>query len=109
MGIDEDHRDYLRFLWYRNLHEESIIKHRFARVIFGVTSAKFLLNGTVQMHVNKYKDVDPEFSRKVKKYFYVDYLNSGAQSKEGFEFYKKVPSRFSDASFNIRKWHTRIS
>ena len=34
-------------------------------------------------------------------------FNSGAQStKEGFEFYKKVKSRFSEASFNIRKWHT---
>ena len=39
-------------------------------------------------------NIDPEFARKVKKYFYEDDLNSDAQStKEGFEFYKKVKSR----------------
>ena len=61
----------------------------------------------MQTHANKYENIDPEFARKVKKHFYVDDLNSGAQSaKEGFEFYKKVKSRFSEASFNIRKWRT---
>ena len=56
ININEEHRDYLRFLWYLNLHEES-----------------------------KYENIDPEFTRKVKKHFYVDDLNSVAQSaKEGF-------------------------
>ena len=37
----------------------------------------------------------------------MDDLNSGAKStEEGFEFYKKVKSRFSEASFNIRNWRT---
>ena len=37
----------------------------------------------------------------------MDDLNSGAKStEEGFEFYKKVKRRFSEASFNIRKWRT---
>ena len=50
ININEEHRDYLRFLWYRNLKEESIIRYRFTRVIFGVTPSQFLLNGTVQTH-----------------------------------------------------------
>ena len=29
INIDEEHRDYFRFLGYRNLHEESIIKYSF--------------------------------------------------------------------------------
>ena len=52
--IDEEHRDYLRFLLCRNLREEGIIKYIFTRVIFGVTSSQFLLNGTVETHANKY-------------------------------------------------------
>ena len=74
ININEEHRDYLRFLWYRNLKEESIIRYRFTRVIFGVTSSQFLLNGTVQTHAKKYENIDPEFARKVKKDFYVDDL-----------------------------------
>ena len=50
ININEEHRDYLRFLWYRNLQEESIIRCRFTRVIFGVASSQFLLNETVQTH-----------------------------------------------------------
>ena len=61
----------------------------------------------MQTHAKKYENIDPEFARKVKKHFYVDDLNSGAKStEEGFEFYKKVKSRFSEASFNIWKWRT---
>ena len=107
ININKEHRDYLRFLCYRNLKEESIIRYRLTRVIFGVTLSQFLLIGTVQTHAKKYENIDPEFARKVKKDFYVDDLNSGAKSTEGFEFYKKVKSRFSGgASFNIRKWWT---
>ena len=40
----------------------------------------------MQTHANKYENIDPEFARKVKKHFYGDDLNSGAQStKEGFQ------------------------
>ena len=66
VNIDEEQRDSLRFLWHRNLQEESIIKYKFTRVIFSVTSFQFLLNGTVQTHANKYENIDPEFARKVK-------------------------------------------
>ena len=80
ININEEHRDYLRFLWYRNLQEESIIRYRFTRVIFGVVSSQLPLNGTVQTHAKKYENIDPDFAKKVKKHFYVDDLNSGAQS-----------------------------
>ena len=97
----------MRFLWYRNLQEESIIKYMFTRVNFGVTLSNFLLNGTVQTHGHKFENIDPELARKVKKHFYVEDLNSGAQgTKKGFGFYKKVKSRFSEVNFNIRKWRT---
>ena len=55
INIKEEHRDYLRFLWYGNLKEESIIRYRFTRVIFVVTSSQFLLNGTVQTHAKNMK------------------------------------------------------
>ena len=66
-SIDEDQGDYLRFLWYQNLQEESIIKYSFTRVVNSVMSSQFVLNGTVQTHSNKYEKTDPEFARKVKK------------------------------------------
>ena len=48
----------------------------------------------MQAHAKKYENVDPEFARKVKKHFYVDDLNSGAQSTKCFEFYKRSKADF---------------
>ena len=69
ISIDKDQEDYLRFLWYQNLREESIIKHMFTRVIHGVTSSQFLLNGTVQTHANKYENIDLNSLEKLKNIF----------------------------------------
>ena len=49
--ISKEHRDFLRFLWYENVSSESDAKSivcRFLRVVFGVTSSPFLLNGTIR-------------------------------------------------------------
>ena len=91
ISINKEHRDFLRFLWYGDLSEEIISKYIFTRVIFGVTSSQFLLNGIVQSHGIKYEKIDPEFARKVKNHFYVDDLSTGVYStEEGFDFYKKI-------------------
>ena len=55
--------------------------------------------------MQKIENIDPEFARKVNKHFYVDDLTRGAKTtEEGFEFYKKIKSSFSEVSLNIRKW-----
>ena len=55
ISINEEHRHFLRFLWYSDLSEEIISKYRFTRAIFGVTSSQFLLNGIVQSHGSNYE------------------------------------------------------
>ena len=39
IGVVEEHRDYLRFLWFSNINGKKleVIKYRFTRVIFGAT------------------------------------------------------------------------
>ena len=61
INVDEGHRDFLRFLWYKDVYAEvpEIVKYRFCRVIFGATCSQFLLNGTLQAHARKYEKVDP--------------------------------------------------
>ena len=106
ININEEHRDYLRFLWYRNLQEESIIRYRFMSY-FWCYVISIPIKWNRANACKKYENIDPEFARKVKKHFYVEDLNSVAQStKKGFEFYKNVKSRFSEGSFSIRKWRT---
>ena len=107
ISINEEHRDSVRFLWNSDFSEEIISKYRFTRLIFGVTSSQFLLNGIVQAHGSTYGKLDPEFARNVKNHFYVDDLNTGVYStEEGFHFYKKIKVRFLETNFNVRKWRT---
>ena len=107
ININEEHRDYLRFLWYLNLQEESIISYRFTRVILGVTSSQFLLNGTVQRHAKNMKILILNSLEKLKSIFmWTILIVSHKVQKKVFEFYKKVKSRFSEASLNIKKWRT---
>ena len=72
ISIDEDHSDFLQFLWYSDLSEEIISKYRFTRFIIGVTSSQFLLNGIVESHGSTYEKIDPNFAKKVKNHFYAD-------------------------------------
>ena len=71
--VDESDRDFLRFLWYKDIFGEvpEICKYHFCTVIFGATCSQFLLNGTIRIHAKRYEAVDPEFARKVRKHFYV--------------------------------------
>ena len=43
-------------LWFKDINEmpRKITSLRFTRVVFGLTSSPFLLNGTIKSHVSKY-------------------------------------------------------
>ena len=49
LNVNEEERDYLRFLWVENLSEENlrIIQYRFTRVVFGMCSSQLLLAAVV--------------------------------------------------------------
>ena len=104
ISIADDDRDYLQFLWFDDIFEEEpkIVRSRFARVVFGVNSPPFLLNGTIRKHANTYLDIDPEFVKKFTKSFYVDDCITGENSIEkALELYKKLKMRFMEG-----KWRT---
>ena len=52
VGIAPEHLNYLRFLWVDNILTDNphLVIMRFTRVVFGVNSSPFLLNGTVRHH-----------------------------------------------------------
>ena len=106
ISIIPEHRNYLRFLWVDDVFKNSasIVKLRLARVVFGVTSSPFLLNGTVRNHVSSY-DFDPEFVMQVPRSFFVDDFSGGSKTTTtAFELYKKLKIRFLEGQFNLTKW-----
>ena len=80
--------------------------NRFARVVFGVTSSTFCLNGTIRKHVQSY-DFDKELIDKVLSSFFVDDFIRGEESiAKAFELLKQFRIRFLEGYFLLGKWKT---
>ena len=106
--VNENDREYLRFFWFDNKFSDQpkIVRNRFARVVFGVISSPFCLNGTIRKHVQSY-DFDKEFIDKVLSSFFVDDFIGGEESvAKAFELFKKLRIRFLEGHFLLRKWKT---
>ena len=72
------------------------------RAMFGVTSSPLLLGGTLQHHISKYEEEDPETVKKLFESLFVDDLNSGEESVgQAFELYLKSKKILSDRGFTL--------
>ena len=106
IAINETDRDFLRFLWFDNVFSEQpkIVRNRFARVIFGVTSLPYLLNETICKHAQK-RHFGIDFINTIFNSFYVDDFVGGENSLEGiFLLFKKLKLRFLEGLFHLKKW-----
>ena len=103
--VAAEHRDFLRFLWIdMNCEGEHLVIYRFLRVVFGVASSPFLLNGTIKNHLEKYKRTDEGLVERLKEDFYVDDLISGSENAENAKiFIERVSKIMSEAGFELRK------
>ncbi|GFY76726.1 integrase catalytic domain-containing protein [Trichonephila inaurata madagascariensis] len=52
IGVREQDRDFLRFMWYDRENRDHIKIYRHHRVVFGVTSRPFLLGATLNHHLD---------------------------------------------------------
>ena len=119
ISIAEPDRDYLRFLWFDDIFSDQpkIVRNRFARMIFGVTSSPAGLNAVLRKHSENYNDID--FVKEIKESFYVDDFIGGTtpdsscseinELETAFELFKKLKLRFLEAHFHLRKWKTNNS
>ena len=109
IGVKEGDRDALRFLWVNNIdaEEPAIRPLRFTRVVFGVCSSPFLLNSTIQHHLERYRRSHPLLVKKLVESFYVDDVVTGAASEEeALQLYSESREVLGDGGFNLRKFRT---
>ena len=107
VSIAPEHRDFLRFLWVSDVneahpqdcHQEDDQSHVWCYLF------SFLFGGTLQHHISKYEEEDPEIVKKLLESFYIDGFNSGEENvDQAFELYLKSKKILSDGGFTLRKW-----
>ena len=109
VGIQEDHRDFLRFLWLRNPDcvKPEIVQYRFTRLVFGLRPSPAILGATILHHLQLHKQSDPEIAELLEQSLYVDDLLTGESDEErGLSVYKRCKKVMSSGGFNLRKWRS---
>ena len=96
--IQEEDRDWLRFLWKNK--EGELICYRFRRLPFGLSCSPFVLNAVIRHHLLKQSSITHES-------FYVDDLILPVESvKEGSNKAKDLALHMKTAGFHLHKWAT---
>lgn len=109
VAVEKTDRDSLRFLWAHDIERDTpeMIVLRFTRVVFGVSSSPFLLNATINHHIETYRNIDPSFVDCFLSSIYVDDLSLGSSDVEStYELYLKSKSRLAEGGFKLRKFVT---
>ena len=107
IGIHEADRDAVRFLWVSDPFSDDmkIVIYRFTRVLFGLTSSPFLLNGTLREHLMKYVSKYPVIMDLLIRSFYVDdFAGGGCNKTDVYKKFKILVNILSDASFKVHKF-----
>ncbi|XP_028413530.1 uncharacterized protein LOC114536366 [Dendronephthya gigantea] len=108
--VRETERDALRFHWIKDLHSTEIEVLRFTRVVFGLTSSPFLLNGVIARHLELMEPRFPEAVAEIRKSLYVDDLITGAPTiDEASQLKQKAIGVFEEARLRLHKWHSNAT
>ena len=100
--VQRHDRDVTRFLWFRDYTRpcvhQNLDTYRFCRVPFGVVSSPFLLQGTLQHHLQAQST---ELAKHIADNIYVDNISIGATSiPEGVQMYTQAKAIFRSAGMN---------
>ena len=109
LNLHEDDRDFTRFLWLSDPADpnSSFDTYRFKAVPFGTTSSPFMLNATVQHHLENFNS---PVSLDMKRNMYVDNVISGTDTEtSAINYYNEARFIMNDAKFNLRSWASNCS
>ncbi|XP_064486179.1 uncharacterized protein LOC135398725 [Ornithodoros turicata] len=110
IGIKQEDRDFLRFLWFANSpalnnEERELEEWRMTRVPFGTTASPFLLAATLSHHLDKMKEEFPETASMLNTSMYVDDLITGSATlEEARRIHSEATEIMKRAGMILDKW-----
>ena len=102
VGVTEEDRDLLRFLWRDS--EGNVEVYRFTRVPFGTGPSPFLLNATLKHHLEKVVE-DPFLLFLLLRSLYVDDVLTGAETVAAvLQLRKELEKILGQAAMKLHGW-----
>ena len=109
VGIKEEHRDMLQFLWFNDPSADNLktVEFRLNRLVFGLRLSLSILGATIKHHWQLFKQDEPEIAQLLEESLYVDYLITGEDDdRRDFTIYQKAKQIMAKGGFNLRKWRS---
>ena len=103
VGLQENHRDYTRFLWPRDPFkiDSDIVTYRFRAVLFGANCSPFLLQNTLNHHFQNSKS---PYAGVLSSAFYVDNLQGVSDNEtEVIEIYREANRELKKAGMTLNQ------
>ena len=112
VSVCKEDRDALWFLWVEDVEKTPPVPvvMQFTRVVFGVSASPFLLNATINHHLEKYLNRYPDLINTLLRSIYVDDVTYGADGEsEAYQLCTLFKKVFAEGGFNLRKFVTSSS
>lgn len=106
VSMSEQDCDVLHFLWVDDIKKDppEICAFRFTCVVFRVFSSLFLLNATIQHHLEEHKLTFQNEVEILSRSTYVDDIVSAVGTeKDAYQLYKKSKDLLRQVIFNLQK------
>lgn len=105
VGIKEEDRDFLRFLWWQDQEQKTLKIFRHRRVVFGLNCGPFLLSAVIEMHLNAVEEDKRAVASKLLSSLYVDNCVTSVDSYEEYEYFKEEATKLmADCKMELRLW-----
>lgn len=111
IGLQENDRPFLKFLWRKNGKNENLTVYQHKRVVFGISSSPFLLGATLEFHLKNVPGHYWETAHTLLKSFYVDNLVCSVNTIEELnKLMTESQDILAEGKFELRGWeHTPTS
>lgn len=104
IGVHQQDRDHLRFLWREDPKQEATI-FRFKNVTFGLRDAPFVAQEVFKIHARKYQDRYPQaVDILLNKRWVDDLLTSVRSSKQAQQVIQQIRDIMLEGGFPVKKW-----
>ena len=111
IGLDEKDRDATRFLWPEDVHDpdSQLSIYRFKAILFGATCSQFILNATIDRHLEMNREAKPTTAEILKDSIYVDnLLISSPTEKALVSLYDESKEVLGSAGLHLREWASNV-